>query len=50
MTGWQLQLAAMVGKQRNMGRYVVIQQQYNLLCREVEWEVMKYKLGGESFA
>merc|ERR1712212_1219805 len=39
MTGWQLQLAAVMGKQRNMGRYVVIQQQYNLLCREVEWEV-----------
>jgi len=39
MTGWQLQLAAVMGKQRNMGRYVVLQQQYNLLCREVEWEV-----------
>ena len=41
MTGWQLQLAAVMGKQGNMGRYVVIQQQYNLLCREVEWEVRR---------
>jgi len=39
MTGWQLQLAAMLGKQLNIGRYVVLQQQYSLLCREVEWEV-----------
>lgn len=39
MTGWQLQLAAYMGKQENMGRYVVLQQQYNLLAREVEWEV-----------
>jgi len=39
MTGWQLQLAAIMGKQPNLGRYVVLQQQYNLLCREVEWEV-----------
>ena len=39
MTGWQLQLAAMLGKQQNIGRYIVLQQQYSLLCREVEWEV-----------
>ena len=40
MTGWQLQLAAMEGKiQGKMGRYVALQQQYNLLTREVEWEV-----------
>lgn len=39
MTGWQLQLAAIMGKQPNLGRYVVLQQQYSLLCREVEWEV-----------
>ena len=40
MTGWQLQLAAMEGRiQQNMGRYVVLQQQYSLLSREVEWEV-----------
>ena len=40
MTGWQLQLAAMEGRiQGNMGRYVALQQQYNLLTREVEWEV-----------
>ena len=41
MTGWQLQLAAMLGKQLNIGRYVVLQQQYSLLCREVEWEVRR---------
>eukprot|EP00092_Neocalanus_flemingeri_P001742 GFUD01001860.1.p1 GENE.GFUD01001860.1~~GFUD01001860.1.p1 ORF type:complete len:362 (+),score=71.11 GFUD01001860.1:97-1086(+) len=39
VTGWQLQLAAIMGKQPNLGRYVVLQQQYSLLCREVEWEV-----------
>ena len=40
MTGWQLQLAAMEGRiQQSMGRYVVLQQQYSLLSREVEWEV-----------
>ena len=40
MTGWQLQLAAMEGRiQQKMGRYVALQQQYNLLTREVEWEV-----------
>ena len=36
MTGWQLQLAAIEGKHHQMGRYVVLQQQYNLLSREVE--------------
>ena len=39
MTGWQLQLAAIEGKRHQMGRYVGLQQQYNLLTREVEWEV-----------
>ena len=34
MTGWQLQLAAMLGKQQNIGRYIVLQQQYSLLCRD----------------
>ena len=29
----------------NIGRYVVIQQQYNLLAREVEWEVSRKKWG-----
>lgn len=39
MTGWQLQLAAIMGRQPSLGKYVVLQQQYSLLCREVEWEV-----------
>ena len=40
MTGWQLQLAAMEGRvEQSLARYVVIQQQYSLLSREVEWEV-----------
>ena len=39
-TGWQLQLAVIEGKHHQMGRYVVLQQQYNLL-REVELEVTK---------
>ena len=40
MTGWQLQLAALEGRKlEKMGRYVVLQQQYNLLSRQVEWEV-----------
>ena len=39
MTGWQLQLAAMEGERPGMGSYVCLQQQYNLLSREVEWEV-----------
>ena len=39
LTGWQVQLAALEGRRHNMGRYVVLQQQYSLLCREVEWEV-----------
>ena len=40
MTGWQLQLAALEGRKLGkMGRYVVLQQQYNLLSRQVEWEV-----------
>ena len=41
MTGWQLQLAVIEGKHHQMGRYVVLQQQYNLLSREVEFEVTK---------
>jgi len=39
MTGWQLQLASIMGKQPGLGSYIVLQQQYSLLCREVEWEV-----------
>ena len=40
LTGWQLQLAAMEGRsQGRAGRCVVLQQQYNLLSRQVEWEV-----------
>ena len=41
MTGWQLQLAAVEGSKQRMGGYVGLQQQYNLLSREVEWEVTK---------
>jgi len=41
LTGWQLQLVSLLGKQMNIGRYIVIQEQYNLLAREVEWEVTK---------
>ena len=40
MTGWQLQLAALEARQPGLGRYCVVQQQYSLLCRQSEWEVI----------
>ena len=40
LTGWQLQLAAREGRsQGRAGRCVVLQQQYSLLSRQVEWEL-----------
>jgi len=41
LTGWQLQLASIEGSKLTQGGYVALQQQYNLLCREVEFEVTK---------
>merc|ERR1712192_210043 len=41
MTGWQLQLAACLSKKEGMAKYSVLQQQYSLLCREPEWEVLE---------
>jgi len=41
LTGWQLQLASKEGAKLSQGGYVALQQQYNLLCREVEFEVTK---------
>jgi len=41
MTGWQVQLAASLAKQEGIAKYSVLQQQYSLLCREPEWEVLE---------
>jgi aryl-alcohol dehydrogenase-like predicted oxidoreductase len=38
--GWQLQKAADIAAFRGLARPVTLQQQYNLLTREIEWEVL----------
>jgi aryl-alcohol dehydrogenase-like predicted oxidoreductase len=38
--GWQLQKAADIAAFRGLARPVTLQQQYNLLTREIEWEVV----------
>jgi aryl-alcohol dehydrogenase-like predicted oxidoreductase len=39
-TGWQVQKTADVAKALNLNRPVTLQSQYNLLAREVEWEIV----------
>jgi aryl-alcohol dehydrogenase-like predicted oxidoreductase len=39
-TGWQLQRAVDLADFRNLARPVTLQPQYNLLAREIEWEVV----------
>lgn len=39
-TGWQLQRVVDVAEQRRLPRPVTLQPQYNLLVREIEWEIV----------
>nr|CAA9340800.1 MAG: Putative oxidoreductase [uncultured Nocardioidaceae bacterium] len=39
-TGWQLQRAVDVAEHRGLVRPVTLQPQYNLLVREIEWEIV----------
>jgi len=39
-TGWQLQRAADIAEFRGLARPVTLQPQYNLLAREIEWEIV----------
>lgn len=39
-TGWQVQKAVDVADARNLSRPVTLQPQYNLLTREIEWELV----------
>jgi len=39
--GYQLMQAHHVARQHNLQPYICLQPQYNLLCREVEWEVLE---------
>ncbi len=39
-TGWQLQRAVDLAEFRNLARPVTLQPQYNLLAREIEWEIV----------
>ena len=39
-TGWQLQRAADVAEFRGLAKPVTLQPQYNLLVREIEWEIV----------
>jgi aryl-alcohol dehydrogenase-like predicted oxidoreductase len=39
-TGWQLQKAVDVADHRGLARPVTLQPQYNLLAREIEWEIV----------
>ncbi len=39
-TGWQLQRAVDVAEHRGLPRPVTLQPQYNLLVREIEWEIV----------
>jgi aryl-alcohol dehydrogenase-like predicted oxidoreductase len=40
LTGWQLQKVALVARYEGLGPIVSLQPQYNLLAREVEWELV----------
>jgi aryl-alcohol dehydrogenase-like predicted oxidoreductase len=39
-TGWQLQRAILVARQAGLSPVVSLQPQYNLLAREIEWELL----------
>jgi aryl-alcohol dehydrogenase-like predicted oxidoreductase len=39
-SGWQLQRAILVARQRRCAEPVTLQPQYNLLAREIEWELV----------
>jgi aryl-alcohol dehydrogenase-like predicted oxidoreductase len=39
-TGWQIQKAVDVADRHGLARPVTVQPQYNLLVREIEWEIM----------
>jgi len=39
--GYQLEKAFRICKELNLEKYVCLQVQYNLLCREVEWEILE---------
>jgi aryl-alcohol dehydrogenase-like predicted oxidoreductase len=39
-TGWQIQKAVDVADHRGLARPLTVQPQYNLLVREIEWEIM----------
>ena len=39
-TGWQVQKAVDVAEARHLPRPVTLQPQYNLLAREIEWEIV----------
>jgi aryl-alcohol dehydrogenase-like predicted oxidoreductase len=39
-TGWQIQKAVDVADHRGLTRPITVQPQYNLLVREIEWEIM----------
>jgi aryl-alcohol dehydrogenase-like predicted oxidoreductase len=39
-TGWQIQKAVGVAENRDLIRPITVQPQYNLLVREIEWEIM----------
>ncbi|CAN5709689.1 aldo/keto reductase [soil metagenome] len=40
-TGWQLQRAALLAQVRGQAPIVTLQPQYNLLAREIEWELVE---------
>lgn len=46
-TGWQLQLVLSTAKQMGVSVPITLQQQYSLLSREIEWEVIPAALHNE---
>ena len=40
LTGWQIQKAVDVTNHRGLARPITVQPQYNLLVREIEWEIV----------
>ena len=40
LNGWQLQRAVMIARQEGLAPIVSLQPQYNLLAREIEWELV----------
>jgi aryl-alcohol dehydrogenase-like predicted oxidoreductase len=39
-TGWQIQKAVDLAEHRSLARPITLQPQYNLLAREIEWEIL----------